>query len=477
MASKGEDKPEAAKGDPAPEKKKRPARTIDLKAEEVEAADDETGKPGEDAGSPEAGRDAETAAGHDDKDSEKGTAGTEQAAYDSDGKPPPPPQRTQPSDLRAFATHLAAGLVGGLVGVVGAGVGLDKLPIAGLMGAGDTGQKTAQIEERLDELSGRVEQQSKTVSGAPSSSQIDDLARRLTVLEGKPAPEAPKLPDNLGERLAGLESTLKTLQEAGGKTGASGVEQAAALVARVDKAEQAFRERMAALSGELGEIRTLAEKAGETARSRPGDAALESVTARLDALDRKLADIAERPAATGTAQGHDAMLALAFESLRRAASGGEPFAAQLEAVSRLADGAAEAEALSASANRGVPARKTLLEALPERISRARSALDHAGDETFLDRLAANARSVVRIRRIGPAEGDSPQAVLSRVEALAAKGNLEAAAGEAGTLSGTAGDAMAPWLEQARSRLALDAALDALEKRLLARAAGAAAKEG
>ena len=139
--------------------------------------------------------------------------------------------------------------------------------------------------------------------------------------------------------------------------------------------------------------------------------------------------------------------------------------------------AAEAEALSASASRGVPASRALLEALPERVAQARSALDHAGDETFLDRLAANARSVVRIRRIGPAEGDSPQAVLSRVEASAAKGNLEAAAGEAGKLSGAAAAAMAPWLEQARARLALDAALDALEKRLLARAAGAAAKEG
>ena len=67
MASKGEDKPETKTEDPAPGKKKRPARTIDLKAEEVETADDDTGKPGADGDAPDSAKKTEDATGPQDK--------------------------------------------------------------------------------------------------------------------------------------------------------------------------------------------------------------------------------------------------------------------------------------------------------------------------------------------------------------------------------------------------------------------------
>ena len=376
-------------------------------------------------------------------------------------------------------THLAAGPVGGLIGVVGAGFGLDRLPVPGLAGNGDAPSNTAQIEERLEELATRLQDQSAVVSAAPSARRIDAIGNRVYALEDRPAPQTPDAPDKLEEMLAGLEQTLKAVQEAGSEPGASGAGQAAALVGRLEKLETAVDEKLSALASDLSDARAMAEKAAKAASGSADTDTLDAITARIGKLEKSLAGLAARPQpqASGEENAKGALVALAFESLRRAAATGEPFKAQLDALSKAADGAVKLDALEAPAVSGAATRQALLKSLPQHLEAAREAAAHAKDETFLDRLATNAQSVVRIRRIGPAEGDGADAVLKRMEAAAASGALDGVVAEADNLDGAAAKAIAPWLEKARARIALDEAMNAVETQLLSGLAAPAPREG
>lgn len=440
-----------------PDSPKRPARTIDLEAEEVKVVDEASGKETSD-------EDADTTG--EDVSSDKEDAPSDLDA--AKGKPSPPPQRTRPSDLKSFVTHLAAGLVGGLIGVVGAGIGLDKLQLAGLTGGGSPVSTTVQIEERLDEIATMVSEQGRKIAALPGEAPIEDVKQRLAAIEAGPAP-APGVPPEMAERLAKLEQTLKTLEQAGGGDGASNVEQAAALVARVDGVETALEKRYAVLEDQIAETKSAISQAPASgADSQAAKAAVEAVNERIEALEKKLDTIASRPVAAPVApDGKAAGVAIAFQALQRAAERGEPFKPQLDSLISLAGDTVDLEALSAMAGKGVPTQNTLLNALPGVLKAARLANARSGDDTFLERLASNAQSVVRVRRIGPVAGSDANAILSRMEANASKGDLKAVIQEAGQLEGAAAENVAPWLEQAKSRAALDAALAKLETRLLA----------
>ncbi|HKO07964.1 MAG TPA: hypothetical protein VJ487_09650, partial [Alphaproteobacteria bacterium] len=68
---------------------------------------------------------------------------------------------------------------------------------------------------------------------------------------------------------------------------------------------------------------------------------------------------------------------------------------------------------------------------------------------------------------GERAGSAPDALLSRAEVRLQAGDLAAAVAALGGLSGPAADAMKPWLEGAKARLAVDAAAAELSTRALA----------
>jgi hypothetical protein len=447
---------------------KRPARTIDLEAEEVEIdAKDASEKAGRDAAANEAPADAaetEDAAKAADSTEQRSEA-AEPAEDEQPGGPLPPPQRTRPVEVRAFVTHLAAGLVGGLIGVIGAGIGLDKLPFMSFTGDAD-GEKTAQIEERLDEITSRQSQLSKQLEVFPKPDALTTLESRLSKIESAPAPTA-EPPSGIVERLAKLEDTLKTLQNAASSAGATGLEQSAALTAKIDTVSAELEKQATTLKQDIAETRKQLQ-ARPAAESSVSDGSVEALDTRLKTLEEKLAASGDRPAAAVPAPDTASVAtALAFESLRHAAERGEPFAAQLETLEKAAGADLDAASLSAFAAKGVPTKAALLSSLPTALREAREAALKTDDETFLDRLASNARSVVRVRRIGPVEGENAAAVLSRIEARIKVADLAGAVSEANGLKGPARDALNPWLASAEQRFALEDALAAAETRLLA----------
>ena len=451
----------ASGGDGASGSSKRPSRTIELEAEEVEV---------------KAKTDEDEPAGEEGPDEAAGSLEPPEETGDEHPppSPAPPSQRTKPSEVKSFVTHLAAGLVGGLVGVVGAGIALDKLPLAGLMGTSEAPEQVkqiAQIEQRLTALDGKLSGQSKSLEGVARADKLDALEARVAAIENKPE-AAPGVPQDFTDRLGKLENTLKTLISTAGEEGASGLEQSAALTARIDAVSSDLEKRAAALGDEIAKLNKALETraASESENSGPDAGALET---RLASLEEKISELAARPAPAG--QGPDApgtnsrgaVLALAFESLRRSVESGDAFSAQLEALAKLAPDGLDLAGLEKHASAGVETKQALLSTLPGVLREARAAAVKSDDDTFFDRLVSNARTVVRVRRIGPAEGDSSGAVLARMEARMKAADLDAVLREAKGLSGPSLESAQPWLDRAGAHRASRAGLDALEKSLLA----------
>jgi len=82
-------------------------------------------------------------------------------------------------------------------------------------------------------------------------------------------------------------------------------------------------------------------------------------------------------------------------------------------------------------------------------------------------------SVVSVRRVGEAEGDTALARLARADRAVASGDLAASVAALEGLGGQVADALAPWPTEAKARLAADRQAEAL----LAAALTAAAATG
>ena len=423
-------------GDKVSGKPKRPSRVIDLEAAEVDVGSEE-----------------------------KPSAG------------PPPPRRNKLSDIKNFATHLAAGLAGGLIGAIGVGLALDSLAVD----PPDNSQANAQFEQRLDALDARLAKQAKSIAAASernatrSEEALKTLAGRIAALERKPAAVAVDL-QPLRERLASLEDTLKTLQASGNDARESASGAVRALAGRIAALErkpsaaavdlQPLRERLASLENTLKTLQASGNDAGERASG-----AVRALEAHLAALENKIDKLASRPPAPSpkTSSGSGSVaLALTFASLRRAIDRGEPFSGALKKLQEIAPAGLEFSSLAKHAGAGIGTDIALLIKLAPALKAARAAAAaRSDDDTLLGRLAANARSIVQVRRIGPAAGDSADAVLSRMEAHMKGADLTGVRKQAQSLSGPALESLQPWLTRAKARRAVQVELEQLERSLLA----------
>lgn len=455
MASDKKDNSEGTSGEnKAPASPRRPSRIIELEAEEVENKPDQ--KSSDKGGAATGGKEADK---------------SDTSSKPDDKRPKRPPQRTKPSDVKSFVTHLAAGLIGGLIGVIGAGIGLDKLSFSGNSGQSEMPGQIAQLEDRLSALDGSLTSQSESLEGLAKIDALNKLDKRLGTLEKNPD-AAQVVPNDITDRLAKLEGTLKTLVSAASEEGASGLEKSAALTAKIDAVSSDFEKRSSTLNSDFAELKKMLAE-GDGSQTSDNGPAVSVLGTRLDELEKQISALAARPVSSGQAsRGADmgsegAALALAFESLRRATESGDAYSSQLDALAKLAPEGLDLTELTKHAGTGTETERSLLQSLPEKLREARVAVAKPAEDIFLDRVMSKAQSVVRVRRIGPVEGDSTEAILARIEARMKTSDLAGVLSEAKSLKGPALEPLSPWLEAARARLAIRSGLDELEKRLLA----------
>jgi hypothetical protein len=254
---------------------------------------------------------------------------------------------------------------------------------------------------------------------------------------------------------------------------------AKAALTRLERRIGALEARPAVPAGDLGELRDQAAKASSMAADlqsrvatldqslRAQATALADVAGRLAALDREVRAHDARGAT-------DAALVLALLQVRAAVAVGRPFIAEYQALAALAreqpEIAAAAQPLAEPAKTGVASRAVLVERLRGLGSESAAPLSPAADDGWGAVVLARLSSLVTIRRVdgGPAAPDGIAAAVRAAETALAAGDLAAAVTAFDTLTGADREAAAPWLGMAKTRLAVDAALQRVEALATAR---------
>ena len=425
---------------------KRPAQTIEGKATEIIVEPNKEEAPRQ---APEPILDDRSAS------ESKDRAGGVEADGSAEKRATP---RTGPVELKGFMTHLAAGMLGAVTGVIGLALAWGLIPAR-------EDANVAAVEERLTALEARQQ------AAAPAEA-VADLEKRLTAQIAQRKPEISSEIAALPERVGQIEERFQALAksaEAGGS-----VADAAAIATQIGEAEQriagkidkALAEKLQSLRDEIGaQKQQLDQLAAAPAAGAPDSAEIAALTERLAKLEQALPGLTESVASSARSAKAGAA-ALAFADLTRAIHSGQPFAAELAALKAVAPDLPAAEPLAASAEQGVATLETLRSTF--KTAREQSETPPAAkDESLIESVLASARSAVRVRRVDAADSATgPEASIARAERNLADGDVAAAVAQIESLPASMQNAFKPWLEQAKERLAAEKAVAALEGEIL-----------
>jgi len=370
---------------------RREPLTIELGAEDVTRVDDKS-----DA-SQTASEEAEESvnAGTDSQEAEAQKPAHEEAeAARAPSQSDPTPAPPGGGGLR----NVLPAIAGGIVALVLAGL----LQLAGLLGApGSGGSDDSALRAELE----TVRQEVATLAqGGGANARIDGIAAEIETLRNDVAALKSAAGPGDGEAVAALDARVGKLEETiGGLQGGTGAPPA-------DTAQ---------FDGRL--------TAAETAAKAAGDA-VGAFEARIAALEKAAGDLSARMDAQ-TAQ-PKAALAIAAAALKAALERGGAFTGELDTLAMLAPQAPGLAELRPFAEKGVATRESLLTSL-ESATPAMIAADNpvADDAGFFERLFSSAQSLVTVRPVGPVEGTSADAVITRIEAAIRSGDFQAASAE------------------------------------------------
>ncbi len=235
---------------------------------------------------------------------------------------------------------------------------------------------------------------------------------------------------------------------------------------------EALRKEIAGLDAKLRALANAELSAGEAARLVPEIAVIDERLSKLEAgLPALLDAVGEESEDTKAAT-----QAIAFANLRAAVSEGRPYATELATLAALSPGAGDLGRLLDYEDTGIPTLPELTRSFKKTRAELTLAPAPAAEGSIIDRFVASAESLVKVKRIdAEAEGDGPDAVLSRAEAQLEQGDLAASVAEVDKLQGAPRAAFATWLDQARARLGADDTLQRLENILLVSLGGGGAR--
>ena len=392
-----------------PKPKKEPA-TIDLTAEEASVAepvrsnDSDNGIEASPETSIEDSQASETAASSLPPQSQdaEAEAAPEPTSPATETKPEPTfgPQdeavaETQPEPRARASSPATSTLIA--AGIFG---GLVALALAGSMqyaGYLPAATRSPDASADIQSLRQEIEALRQATASPPAAAADPQLVSRIDALESLVA----QRPDDtaLQERLASVEQQLQS-------------------------AQAETRETVSANTARLGELQ-----------------------GRLDQAEAKLNEPGAEEAAAR---------AIAAAALKAAIDRGGAFTAELDTFSAVVPDSQVAGQLRPYAAEGVPTRVQLV----ERFASARDAILDAvsgpeENQNIASRLMSSAFSVVKVRRTGDAEGDSPEAVVARMENALKSGDLVAAANEWNALPQPARDASANFKQALDARIAVD----------------------
>ncbi|MGN6536581.1 MAG: COG4223 family protein [Mesorhizobium sp.] len=345
-----------------------------------------------------------------------------------------PDGRAEPSSPRNGALgRVGAGVIGGLIALLGAGV----LQYAGLLGApggnagGDLGGQIAALKGELAAL--------KNSGGNGTGTRIDGLSAALDQVKADVVTLKAALDSGQGDDNADLAALSDKV---------AGIEKA---VAALGQGADAQPVDLGPVNQKLGELEAQLKSAGDAAGEQQSKlAALEQSVSQLSA---KVEAQASQPKIA---------LAIAAAALKSALDRGAPFAAELDTFAAIAPDAPEIAALRAYADKGVPTRAAIageVDAAANAMVAAAKPVDpNAG---IFQRLLSSAESLVEVRPIGAVEGKGVPETVARLEVAVSQGDYAKALAEYDTLPEAAKAAGADFAGKLKARLDVEAQLDAL----------------
>ncbi|MHA7065427.1 mitofilin family membrane protein [Azospirillum argentinense] len=294
--------------------------------------------------------------------------------------------------------------------------------------------------------------------------QIQQLSERLAKLEQRPA----AAPAEGNAAAAGIDQ--QTLDNAVGQ-----------LTARIQQLEERPQAaapaepdpRVAQLTEQLGQVQQRVEAVGNEAQ------AAGQIRQDVDALKQELAAVNQAVETRRDAATAAQTLVLAAGQLRSALAAGQPFQQELQAVRAVASGDAQVtqplEAVAGYAAKGVPTQPQLTDRFSAMASDIVRADNQGEGNDWVEQVTGKIATLVTVRRSGgDAVGDGASAVVARAEAALQAGNLGGAVNELAALKGPAAQVAAPWIADAKARLAANEAGQQLTNRaigLLSQSAG------
>jgi len=380
-------------------------------------------------------------------------------------------------------THLAGGLLGG---------GLAALALLAW-----TGPRDNQRALELTPLAGRLAELERTVARqAPELlNRVEGLARSAGVLEAASAKQAGELKTlqervgsgsggiaELGERLTKLENAITALTVSGtseaSEAARAGLERferevagAKADAGRVGHRLDGFEQQLRAAQGDSERLRGELERG---LKSMASSEDLSLLAQRLAVLDKEFRGLLKSEA-DRTANTSRVVLSLELSNLKRAIERGDSFAVELAAAKKVAGEQLNLAPFDRYARDGLPPLSELTKSFRKVANAMLDAEAEPGDAPLLERLWWGARSIVRVRKSGPAaEEGSLEATIARMETALKENRLGDLLAQGKKLPPKAALAAEDWLRRAEMRYQVEQALadtEAALKRSLA--AGAA----
>lgn len=316
---------------------------------------------------------------------------------------------------------------------------------------------TAVKDPRVPALTERVQRLEQQAKAPPSADVLKDL-------EAERARFTQQLAEAM-KRLQALEQSVAAVRQMA--TAAAGPREAAEARASL----QELSERLAALEKSGGTLQQLSTRIAEIEKTDTAKAqnALTGNRALATAID----DIAKRVGALEKAEVKAAKVdsgakatVLAVAQLRETLRGAGPFTKELDALKGVGgnhpDVLKAAAELQPFAAKGVPtivALRARFEATAVQIARAAG---QAKGEGWIERTVHRLSTLVTVRRVdGKGNGGSPDTALAEAERHLKDGDLIGCVQALERLTGAAAEAAAPWLQDARARVAVERALATL----------------
>ena len=334
---------------------------------------------------------------------------------------------------------LAAGLIGAVLALIGAG----GLQYAGVFGSpGATGRAPALdgVQSEIASLQQEIAalKQSAAAPDTDIAGQVEALSASLDQVKADVASLQQAVSSSGGGDDAGLQALDSRVKEI--ETAIAGLGQTGA---------QAPATEIAAIGDRIAGLEALVKETGDKTTSNEG---------RLAALEQNSAELSGKIDAQA-GQPKIAM-AIATSALKAAVDRGAPFLAELETFAAIAPDAPEIPELRVHAEKGVASREDILaetdEAAKAMIAAERTVDTNAG---FFERLLHSAESLVTVRPIGAVEGEGVPETVARMEVALNAGDYAAAIAEYEKLPENVQAAAGVFIEKVRNRLAVERLLD------------------